>query len=199
MEEKKHVKFDGRLTFVGFGSVGQGTLPLLLRHIDMPRERISIVTGDERGKFEAAHYGISFRVTPLTRENYRAILEPLIGRGDFLLNLSVDVSSVALAEFCCERGAMYLDTCIEPWLGGYTDPKVSPSHRSNYGLREAVLALRSKYPNGAPTVIPTHGANPGLISHWVKRALLNIARDTKGDVKTPATREAWAKLAMDLG
>ena len=121
MEGKKHVKFGGRLVFVGFGSVGQGSLPLLLRHIDMPHDRICIVTGDERGRAEAAHYGIKFQVTPLTRENYRAVLEPLIGKGDFLLNLSVDVSSVALVELCYEKGAMYMDTCIEPWLGGYTD------------------------------------------------------------------------------
>ena len=176
MEGKKHVKFGGRLVFVGFGSVGQGSLPLLLRHIDMPYDRISIVTGDERGRAEAAHYGIKFQVTPLTRENYRAVLEPHIGPGDFLLNLSVDVSSVALVELCCERGAMYLDTCIEPWLGGYTDQSVSPSHRSNYGLREAVLGMRKKYKD-APTIIPTHGANPGLISHWVKQAMVNLARD----------------------
>lgn len=198
MEGKKHVTFGGRLVIVGFGSVGQGTLPLLLRHIDMPPERISIVTGDERGRAEAAHYGIKFEVRPLTRENYRALLEPLIGTGDFLLNLSVDVSSVALIEICYEKGAMYLDTCIEPWLGGYTDQSVTPSHRSNYGLREAVLAMRDKYPAG-PTVIPTHGANPGLISHWVKQAMLNLARDIEGDVETPRTRDAWAQLGMRLG
>src|SRR5919107_2799093 len=155
MGDKKHVKFGGKLVFVGFGSVGQASLPLLLRHIDMPHDRISIVTGDERGRAEAERYGIKFQVIPLTRENYRAVLEPLIGRGDFLLNLSVDVSSVALVELCSEKGALYLDTCIEPWLGGYTDQSVSPSHRSNYGLREAVLTLRDKYPNSSPTVIPT--------------------------------------------
>jgi homospermidine synthase len=199
MEEKKHVKFGGRLVLVGCGSVGQGTLPLLLRHIDMPRERICIVTSDERGRDEAQRYGITFQITPLTRENHRAVLEPLLGRGDFLLNLSVDVSSVSLIELCCEIGAMYLDTCIEPWLGGYTDPTVSPSHRSNYGLREAVRALRGKYPKHAPTVIPTHGANPGLISHWVRQALVNVARDIHGDVSIPKSREAWAQLAMDLG
>jgi homospermidine synthase len=199
MESKKHVKFEGRLVLVGFGSVGQGSLPLLLRHIDMPPERICIVTGDERGRAEAAHYGIKFDVRPLTRENHRAILEPLLGKGDFLLNLSVDVSSVALIELCYEKGAMYLDTCIEPWLGGYTDPHVSPSHRSNYGLREAVMGLKEKYPNSAPTVIPTHGANPGLISHWVKQAMLNVARDVEGRVTKPRSRAAWAKLAMRLG
>mgnify|MGYP003337376250 CR=1 FL=1 len=50
MNDKKHVKFQGRLVIVGFGSVGQGSLPLLLRHIDMPLDRICILTGDPRGK-----------------------------------------------------------------------------------------------------------------------------------------------------
>jgi homospermidine synthase len=199
MHEKKHVKFQGRLVFVGFGSVGQGSLPLLLRHIDMPRERISIVTGDERGADEARHYGIDFKVTPLKRDNYRAVLDPLLGKGDFLLNLSVDVASAALIEYCYEKGAMYLDTCIEPWLGGYTDQSVSASRRSNYGQREEVLELRKKYPNGGPTVIPTHGANPGLVSHWVKQALVNLAGDAYGRVDVPKTKEEWAQLAMKLG
>lgn len=198
MEHKKYVKFEGRLVIVGFGSVGQGSLPLLLRHIDMPKDRIIIINGDDRGQQEAEHFGIKFVVKVLTRENYRAVLEPLVGKGDFLLNVSVDVSSVALIEFCCEKGAMYLDTCIEPWLGGYTDQSISASHRSNYGLREAVMALRGQYHNGAPTVIPTHGANPGLVSHWVKRAMLNIARDVYGKVDIPKSREEWARLAMKL-
>ena len=29
----------GRLVMLGFGSIGQGVLPLILRHIDMPREQ----------------------------------------------------------------------------------------------------------------------------------------------------------------
>ena len=197
MADKKHVKFPGRLVFVGFGSVGQGTLPLLLRHVDMPLDRITILTGDERGKAEAAHYGIKFIVQPLTQDNYRALLDPLLDKGDFLLNLSVDVSSVALIEFCYEKGAMYLDTCIEPWPGGYTDPSLSPSLRSNYALRESALALRRQHPNG-PTAVITHGANPGLVSHFVKAALLEIARDTGVEVPVPDSREGWAALAERL-
>lgn len=197
MVDKKHVKFSGSVVIVGFGSVAQGTLPLLLRHIDMPRERISIITGDDRGHAEAADYGISYSIKPLTRENYRALLEPLLGKGDFLINLSVDVASVALAEWCCENGVMYLDTCIEPWLGGYTDQRVSPSHRSNYGQREDMLALRKKFPAGA-TVIPTHGANPGLISHWVKQAMVNLAGDILGERTLPKSKAEWATLAMRL-
>ena len=47
--DKKHVAFAGRLVILGFGSIGQGVLPLILRHIDMPASRISIVTAEHAG------------------------------------------------------------------------------------------------------------------------------------------------------
>ena len=194
----KHVAFSGRLVILGFGSIGQGVLPLILRHIDMPREHITIVTADDRGAAIAAEYGVRRLVAPLTRENYRDLLTPLLGKGDFLLNLSVDVSSVALIALAQELGALYLDTCIEPWAGGYTDPSLTPSQRSNYALRESALDLARALPHG-PTAVLTHGANPGLVSHFVKEALLNIARDTGQDDSVPTTREGWAALAHGLG
>jgi homospermidine synthase len=112
------VKFAGRIVIVGFGSIGQGILPLLLRHIEMKPEQISIVTAEDRGRAEAEEYGIEFHRIALTRENFRTVLDPMVGEGDFILNLSVDVSSLALIKFCHTRGALYLDTCIEPWAGG---------------------------------------------------------------------------------
>ena len=192
------IRFDGNLVMLGCGSIGQGVLPLILRHIDMPRERIRILTADARGQEVAAEFGVAITVAPLTRGNYRDLLRPLLGPGDFLLNLSVDVSSVALITLARELGALYLDTCIEPWAGGYTDPALTPSQRSNYALRESALALADAAP-GAPTALLTHGANPGLVSHFVKAALLNIARDTGVAAAAPATRDDWAALAERLG
>jgi len=191
----KHVIFHGRLVMLGFGSIGQGVLPLILRHIDIPRERIIILSGDARGQEIAAEYGVSFTVTPLTRDNLQHVLKPLLQAGDFLLNLSVDVSSVALIAFCQRQGALYLDTCIEPWAGGYTDPSLTVSQRSNYALRESALALAA---GPGPTAVLTHGANPGLVSHFVKQALLNLARDTNVDMTVPTTRQDWAALAQKL-
>jgi homospermidine synthase len=198
MDGKKHVRFGGRLVFVGFGSIGQGTLPLVLRHIDMPRDRITILTADERGRKAADEYGIRFIIDPIRRDNLQRLLSPLLGRGDLLLNVSVDVSSTELIEYCLQNGVYYVDTCIEPWHGMYTDGSLSLATRSNYRLREDALALRRKYPRGATAVV-THGANPGLISHWVKQGMLNIARDLWGDVSVPKTREEWGALAMRLG
>ena len=142
MPDTKHATLAGRLIIVGFGSIGQGVMPLLLRHIDIAPERITIVTAEPRGSDVAAEYGIRFVETALTRDNYRTALEPLLAAGDFLLNVSVDVSSLALIELCQEKGALYLDTCIEPWPGGYTDPSLSPAARSNYALRRAERVSR---------------------------------------------------------
>lgn len=188
--------FAGRLVIVGFGAIAQGVLPLLFRHLTLRPEQVAIITADEEGIDEARAYGLQHEITPLTRENYRAVLEPLLGPGDFLLNLSVNVSSVALIELCQARGALYLDACIEPWAGGYTDPALTPSQRSNYALREAAKALHRP---GAPTAVLTHGANPGWVSHFVKQALLDIARDCGLDVTPPSTRAEWARLAQRLG
>jgi homospermidine synthase len=193
-----HVQFPGRIVMVGFGSIGQGVLPLILRHIGITADRITIVTADDAGLKIAAEYGVKRIVHPLTRDNYQQVLKPLLKAGDFLLNLSVDVSSLALIEFANSVGALYLDTCIEPWPGGYSDPSISPSHRTNYALREQALALRAKLKSG-PTAVITHGANPGLVSHLVKQALLNIASDTNVTAGSPRSREDWAALAHKLG
>src|SRR5271170_7412636 len=198
MPKAIHTRLNGRLVIVGFGSIGQGVLPLILRHIDIAPQSITIVTAEPRGEDVAAEYGANFVETALTRENFRAVLDPLIGAGDFLLNVSVDVSSVALIELCQQKGVLYLDTCIEPWPGGYTDPNLSPSARSNYALREGALALRQRYSQG-PTAVLTHGANPGLVSHFVKQALIDLARKSDPGAAAPTDRAGWGRLAERLG
>jgi len=200
MSHKVYVDFPGRIVMVGFGSIGQGVLPLILRHIRVPPTRIVVVTAEDAGKEEADKLGVKFIVEPLVRENYRRVLDGLLGRGDFLVNLSVEVSSLALIRHCWERGALYIDTCIEPWAGGYTDPTVSPARRTNYALREDALALRTDLTAKNPTAIITHGANPGLVSHFVKEALLQLKKDigVDKDKPEPAERKEWAELAQAL-
>jgi len=189
--------FGGRIVIVGFGSIGQGILPLILRHLAVLPSAVTIVAADAAGEQVAARHGVRLVREALTPDNYRRRLEPLVARGDFLLNVSVAVSSVALIGYARERGALYLDTCIEPWPGGYTDPDIPAAARTNYALREEVLALRAGE-STAPTAVVTHGANPGLVSHFVKRALLDVAADTGVGSGPCHTRQAWAELASRL-
>lgn len=198
-EYKKEVDFEGRMVIIGCGSIGQGILPLLFRHIKINPEQVSIITADERGMDVAEKYGVSFSINPLIRENYRSILDSLLDKGDFLLNLSVNVGSVDLIDFCGEKGVLYLDTCIEPWEGVYTDTSLTPSLRSNYAFREQALALQKKYGQSGSTAVLTQGANPGLVSQFIKQALLNLARDMKKEIEMPKNREEWAELSQMLG
>lgn len=209
---KKHAVFGGRMVMVGFGCIGQGTLPLLLRHIDMRPEQLTIITGDDRGRAVAASYGVCFLVEPLTADNFERVLRPLLGKGDFLVNLSVEVSSLALIRLCREVGSMYIDTCSEPFPGRYTAPDLTPSQRSNYAIRMEMLTELDRQGPHAPTALITHGANPGIVSHLMKEALLHIAHDQavaeaascgRGGVvepvPVPRTQEEWAKLCLKLG
>jgi homospermidine synthase len=198
MSDQLHfADFPGRVIFVGFGAIGQGVLPLILRHIGCPPSRMTVVTADEQGSELARSHGIKFIKERLTRENLRRTLEPLVGRGDFIVNVSVDVSSIALVRLAWEKGAMYIDTCIEPWPGGYTDAATPVAKRTNYALREEALALR-KGAERQPTAVLTHGANPGLVSHLVKQALVNVAADLKVDAGKLQSRADWAALAQRL-
>jgi len=193
--ERLH-RFDGRLVMVGFGSIGQGVLPLLLRHIEMSPSQITIVTPGDAGRAVAQEFDVTMVDAALRPDNVDALLAPRLGPGDFLLNLSVDVSSAALIAWCEPRGVLYLDTVSEPWAGTYDGGDLPLVQRTNYAMREESLALRR---SGAPTALITHGANPGLVSHFVKQALLDIARDTGAEAAAPRTREEWARLAQRLG
>ncbi|MGM0559437.1 MAG: homospermidine synthase [Pseudomonadota bacterium] len=192
------VNFNGRIVMIGFGSIGQGVLPLLRRHISLAPENIVIINPDPGPEPIAAEYDAAYIAEGLTIDNYRELLSRYLRAGDFLLNLSVDVSSVDLVRYAHEVGALYLDTCIEPWLGSYVDDNLTPSQRSNYALREEMLATRRELGDG-PAAVITHGANPGLVNHFVKVALQDIARDLGHPLPEGQGQKDWSRLARDLG
>lgn len=197
-EFTKYGRMDGRILIVGFGCIATSMLPMLLRHIDITPDQITVLCPPANDLAVAREYGVHIIEQGLTEDNHREVLQPLVGEGDFLLNLSVNVSSEALVRYCWERGTLYLDTCIEPWAGAATDPQAPISRRSNYALREGVLAFRLDKRDG-PTAVMTQGANPGLVSALVKQALVNIASDNEVDCGRRASYEDWAALARQLG
>lgn len=192
-----HFSFTGKLVVLGFGSIGQAILPLVFRHLGVKPASVTIVKtcADRSGIAQAL--GVEVIANAIHESNCARVLAPLLAEGDFLLNLSVDVSSLALIELCRQRRVLYLDTCNEPWRGRYDNPALSPSQRSNYALREEVLALQRRVRSG-PTAIITQGANPGLVSSLLKQALLNMADDAQLNARVPDRSEEWAELARRL-
>ncbi|NJM83663.1 MAG: homospermidine synthase [Tabrizicola sp.] len=193
-----HARIDGPLVMIGFGSIGRGTLPLIERHIAFDRRRLTVIepSGDHAAFLAAG--GIGHLQLALTPENYASVLRGLFPDGQgFVVNLSVDVSSLAVMALCQELGVQYLDTVIEPWPGFYFGNDVPNAERTNYPLREEMRAF-GRSVAGGPTAVSCCGANPGMASWLFKEALLRLAADT-GVEAAPVRREDWAQLAMRLG
>jgi len=199
-----HGRIDGPIVMIGFGSIGKGVLPLIERHFQYDRTRLVVIDPEDKDRRLLDERGIRFIHEAVTRTNYRTLLTPLLTAGGgqgFCVNVSVDTSSLDIMELCRELGALYVDTVNEPWAGFYFDSKLGPEQRSNYALREKTLAAKRARPAGSPTAVSCCGANPGMVSWFVKQALLDIARDTGHAVTEPgpSDREGWARLMRDLG
>ena len=74
----------------------------------------------------------------------------------------------------------------------------SISQRSNYALRESLLDLRRRRPGGI-TAVSCCGANPGMVSWFVKQALLDVAAEIGLTFDEPKTRDDWARLMQRAG
>ena len=193
--------YKGRIVMIGYGSVGRCTMPLIERHFDMPLSRVTVIDGHDHSE-DAARFiekGVTYIVEPLHEGNYTKVLSKHLGKGDLLINLSVEVDSLALITWCQKQGVLYEDTCIEPWANYYDNTAIPEEQRTNYFLRHRALEAAKKFPKNGPSALLTHGANPGLVTHFIKRALLDIARMRGLKFAKPANRDAWAKLMRDCG
>jgi homospermidine synthase len=191
------IPFNNRIIVIGFGSIGCALLPMLFEKFAIKPSQITIIDGKNTGKNIAQKYGVSFQEYYLTSENYRDVLAPIVHEGDFLVYLAYNISSADLIRLCDQKGALYIDTSIEPWPEDFIVNELSLSDRTNYMIRER---LREKIKGKVrKTAVLTHGANPGLISHFMKQALLNLASENQIQTSMPKNSEEWAHLSQTLG
>ncbi|MBB4566480.1 homospermidine synthase [Rhizobium leucaenae] len=200
-----YAEITGPIVMIGFGSIGRGTLPLIERHFKFDKSRMVVIDP----QMDAEHlailekHGVRHIKEYVTKSNYKDLLMPLLTEGGgqgFCVNLSVDTSSLDLIKFCRKHDVLYIDTVVEPWLGFYFDKNMKNADRTNYALRETVRKEKAKNPAGA-TAVSTCGANPGMVSWFVKQALVNLANDIgiKFDEPDQHDREGWAKLMKKVG
>ena len=194
----------GRLpgvVLIGCGSIGRATLPLIDRHFDVDPASIVVIDPSVENDRLLEKLGIRKLTTELTSANFRDVLVPLLGAGPerpFCVNLSVDTSSVEILALCRELGVLYVDTVIEPWPGFYDNPDLSMAGRTNFALRQTLLAERAARPGGT-TAVSACGANPGMVSWFVKQALLDVAAHLGITCDAPSDRAQWAELMQRVG
>jgi homospermidine synthase len=131
-----------------------------------------------------------------------------------LINLSWNIGTEDIISWCHDHGVLYVDTSVEQW-DPYADMNTRhPTERTLYARHLALRKVAAGWSDPGPTAIVEHGANPGLVSHWTKVALEDLATAmliSPGDLPEPlpagrraslerALHEAdYARLAMETG
>lgn len=200
-KNEKYESFYGKILILGYGSVGQAILPLILRHITVAPENITVLEKDDHKSIFISRHGnskIKYVRKEILPSNYESELSKYVDAGGMIVNCSLNINAEALLIWCMENGVMQIDTSLERW--GHQQDETIPKleDRTLFTTHDRIRKAMEDYPNG-PTCVVTHGANPGYVTHLTKRALLDIAEHEDFQISIPSSKEEWAELMRDLG
>ncbi len=196
---------------IGYGAVAQCALPILVKEAQVPFHSITVL--DFENKREALQEwiarGVKFVHQRVTPENLGKLLGRHVGAGDVVIDLAWNIDCCDIVQWCHDHGVLYVNTSVEVW-----DPFENPGRKklhqhTLYWRHMRIRAMVASWRHAGPTAVLEHGANPGLISHWTKRGLLDIAdkllaeRRLKGraaeQIAHYAQHRIFNKLAWKLG
>ena len=193
-----------KVILLGFGTVGRCLLPLLLSGRVIAPDRIVVIDKNaEQDEFDRySSEGVRYLTREITPGNLSAVLAEAAESGDLLINLSVSIHCMDLADWCQSCGVMYIDTAFEPWGDNIFGEAQPPQERTMYWEHHSARRhAATHWRKSGPTALFGHGANPGLVSHFAKAALMELARKLCGgaEVRAPSSKAGWAGLAKSLG
>jgi homospermidine synthase len=178
-------KFNHKILIIGYGSVSQCTLPILLEKIDVNPKNVTVMDFEDKAaalkKF--TDKGIRFVRERITPQNLDSELLKYTDDGGLIIDLAWNIGANDIISWCHNHNILYVNTSVEVWdsiKGLFTD---SPFEKSLY-YRQMKLREMSKDWKDATTAVVDHGANPGLISHFVKQGLVDIATKSITDKKS---------------
>jgi homospermidine synthase len=191
----------GRIVILGYGSVGQAILELILQRYEIDPRNITVLDAIAHPIFKARHgnSGIRYIVKRIDKTNMENVLTQLVSPGDFLVNVSLNIDGIAIVRFCLENGVQYIDTSIERWPDEPDELIPDLSQRTLYSTHQEIRQACKDFVGRGPTCVVTHGANPGLVTHFTKQAVLNIATAMGLQFNPPQSREEWAQLMKATG
>jgi len=198
---KKFVNYNNKILILGYGSVGQAILPIIMRHITNTASNITVLEkGENRVTFIKRNKGngVNYIKKEILPENFESTMKSLVGEGDFVIDVSLNIDAMTIITWCLAHGVHYTNTSLERWSHHQDEVIPKLSERTLHHTHAVVRAAAAKYPNAATSVV-THGANPGLVTHLTKRALVELAKKQGKPTEAPLDKEGWAQLMKKLG
>ncbi|MDE2311593.1 MAG: homospermidine synthase [Patescibacteria group bacterium] len=194
-------KFNHKILIIGYGSVSQCTLPILLEKIQVDPEKVTIMDFEDKAKDlkKFTDKGIRFVRQRITPQNLHKELSKYTESGGLLIDLAWNIGANDIIGWCHDHNVLYVNTSVEVWdsLGGLF--KDTPYQKTLYFRQMNLRRMAKKWGQGSATAVVDHGANPGLISHFVKQGLLDIAKKVIAEKKAKGKElEMIKQHAKDL-
>jgi homospermidine synthase len=195
------MRFKGRLLIVGLGSVCRCALPLILKHIDLAPENVVLMDFVECPSWAqfGLDRGVKFVQERISQNNYQTLLPKYVSDGDIILDLAWDIDTCSILDWCYRNGVRFLNTSVEVW-DPYTGVEhLHPTERTLYSRQMRIRRMIDAWPDPkGPTAVVEHGANPGLVSHFTKAALVDIASRILNDNPQPSERNETLRRALRM-
>ncbi len=202
------MEFKGKVLIVGYGSVSRCTLPILMKHVKMPYENVTVIDFEDKSKElkEWTSKGLTFRQRRITPDDLEEILSEYLSPGGLLIDLAWNIDCCELVKWCHDHEVLYVNTSVEVWDSYGERFTATPYGKSLYKRQMALRELTKGWKD-ATTFIVDHGANPGLISHFAKKGLIDIAERMIADKKAKNPERLrkligernFPDLAMEVG
>lgn len=180
---------------------------MLLDHFGFPPSSVTVLESrDSRERIAGViSRGVRYRQHTITPDNLAATLGAELSEGDLLIDLAWNIDMATLLQWCRDHGVSYLNTSSEVWDPYGDAASTHPTERTLYVRHMALRRLLASWPdNAGPPAVIEHGANPGLVSHFTKQALSEIAAAVLKDgllaaradaIRAAADGDDYARLA----
>ena len=120
--------------------------------------------------------GVTWENGRVTPDNLDEFLSARLSDGDLLLDLAWNIDANTILSWCRDHGVRYLNTSVELWDPYEDMASTSPTDRTLYVRHQELAKMIASWgSNNGPTAVLEHGANPGMVSHFVKQALSEIS------------------------
>ena len=194
-----------KVAIFGCGAVGKCVLYYLTRFIRVSYKNVSIVDCMEaESKFPAVQECIASGATFLKYKITSANVEELINdvlrlkAGDAIIDLTTRTPTMKIFAECRRRQLFYINTDIYdesvplPIVNNTLDGAIRATH--------AIIddVYRKTEHHGKVTHVLECGMNPGLISIFVKRGLVDMAKWVQSKCKAKARRPQMEELKLAL-
>ncbi len=107
------------------------------------------------------------------KSNLIKLLGDNVKRKDIIVDVSYNIYFKPLIQWCLDHDVMYINTSMERWpVKNEHVLEKNIYNRTLYHFHDVLRRMKGKY---SPTIVVHHGMNPGLISHFTKRGIKNVA------------------------